>query len=1381
MIVLHRRGTTGEWQQADLVAEQIPEVILKDGEFAIEEREDGSRYVKIGDGHSKFSALPYIDERVETLLANKLAETSEAFDKKLTNVISNQNATTSNLQTYLSTVITAHEKSQTENLLKLKTALEAADNNLFDSLAQHKERSTQAISDIMKQLLDLEANTKKLDSQDQTLNSFINEVNNTLTALINRVADLLDDTISSNNNDHLVLSSTIKRHEDARIEADSEIISTLLMYVTKIYAELADLVDDDILILEKAYAVENTLKARIAEIERNLSNNIVGDLDQLVVEKIFEASKSLTENIEDLRSNTNLKFTSTQKTIDATNTLVKNTKAELTKQISDIDTKVEANKSEADLAIAEITGNLTATNTRVDETNEALELQSKRISNLISLEPGSTTGDAELIDIRSGYNGITHATAGDAVRAVGNDLEALKNSLPDYIPSNAVDGLLYENSQLYLTSKGETVGEPVTITGGGGGGGSISVVKVTNNLASNNLSISKGNDAWIDFTYTSLENGVPTGDGSLSITINNKVIEALAGTVLHDVAKRINVAEYLKAGSNTVKVTCVDQYGSSRSLVYNISVIELKIESSFDSTRIFSDTITFRYKVYGQIEKYAKVLIDGEEFSSIKLSASVSGNETTLTLPKQAHGCHTITAYLVATINDADVRSNILEYEIICTEADNNTAMITSVYKNTEAIHGDLISIPYMIYDPVKINADVELIIYSQVAGELIEVDRLPVAVDRGLQYWSTRKYPVGKNVFTISYTYDLYGTQTTITKAHTITVNALDIDVTAETDSLQLFLSAQGRTNNEQNPAIWSFTPVSASGETGTAITTTFENFNWESNGWVIDDDGDTCLRLNGDARATINFKPFAEDFKLNGKTIEFEFAVRDVNSREATVISCYNRDRGFLATPDTAFMQSAGTKVSCNYKDNERIRVAVSVEHADSLSRFVSIYLDGILSGVQRYATTDNFSQENPVSISLGSSLCGLDVYSIRVYDKALSTAQVLANYIADQADPTTKLKLFTDNDVLDTNGKVSYDRVKALGQLPIITFTGQMPTYKGDKKKKSVRMKFEDPNNPELNFDVLLDQIDVQGTSSQYYVRKNWKVKLPEARPHMPGAIPAKVFCMKVDYAEATGTHNTGSANYVETLYDRNEVILPPQKDDTRVRTTIQGFPCVIFEKTNEDAEPVFSSKANFNYDKDAENAFGFTEDYEDFGVECWEFCNNTSDSCNFAGGIQPDWQEDFEPRYVPESANFERIEELLEIKELAANGKATMTEAQKTELSTLQADCIANFKEMHDWVLSTATYKIVDGSRVPLTPTALTSPVTYGGITYTEDNEEYRLAKFKNEFENYFNLHYSSIYYVFTFFALMTDQRAKNMFLTRWKDEDGVHRWYPYFYD
>ena len=168
------------------------------------------------------------------------------------------------------------------------------------------------------------------------------------------------------------------------------------------------------------------------------------------------------------------------------------------------------------------------------------------------------------------------------------------------------------------------------------------------------------------------------------------------------------------------------------------------------------------------------------------------------------------------------------------------------------------------------------------------------------------------------------------------------------------------------------------------------------------------------------------------------------------------------------------------------------MTVENKDTLSRFVSIYLDGVLSGVKRYVESDMFDQTNAETIKLGSNSCGLDIYSIRVYDKALSAEEILNNYIADTIDTSTKLQLAADNNVLDDNGNISYDAVKSQAKIPIITFTGAMPTYKGDKKKNSVRMKFEDPNNPDLNFDELLEQIDVQGTSSQYYPRRNYKIK-------------------------------------------------------------------------------------------------------------------------------------------------------------------------------------------------------------------------------------------------------------------------------------------------
>lgn len=153
---------------------------------------------------------------------------------------------------------------------------------------------------------------------------------------------------------------------------------------------------------------------------------------------------------------------------------------------------------------------------------------------------------------------------------------------------------------------------------------------------------------------------------------------------------------------------------------------------------------------------------------------------------------------------------------------------------------------------------------------------------------------------------------------------------------------------------------------------------------------------------------------------------------------------------------------------------------------------------------------------------------------------------------------------------------------------------------------------------------------------------------------------------------------------------------------------------------------------NYDKGSEYVFGFTSDYD---VECWEFCNNTSDACNFLGNIPEIWVDDFEARYPEESTD------------------------------------ISRFKVMHDWVVSTR--------QDTATGEDLTEAfIGADGTEYTKDTAEYRLAKFKMEFEDHFNMHYSLIYYVYTFFALMVDQRAKNMFLTYW---GSTGKWYPYFYD
>lgn len=100
-------------------------------------------------------------------------------------------------------------------------------------------------------------------------------------------------------------------------------------------------------------------------------------------------------------------------------------------------TLAEQYKAKFQEAVVETNKNLEAENEKI---KEEIATERARIDNLTKMEEGSTTGDAELADIRVGYGGETYESAGSAVREQCRELYNQLTELKTYITDDLLGG-----------------------------------------------------------------------------------------------------------------------------------------------------------------------------------------------------------------------------------------------------------------------------------------------------------------------------------------------------------------------------------------------------------------------------------------------------------------------------------------------------------------------------------------------------------------------------------------------------------------------------------------------------------------------------------------------------------------------------------------------------------------------------------------------------------------------------------------------------------------------------------------------------------------------------------------------------------------------------
>lgn len=922
--------------------------------------------------------------------------------------------------------------------------------------------------------------------------------------------------------------------------------------------------------------------------------------------------------------------------------------------------------------------------------------------------------------------------------------------------------LVVIEGKLYLAKDGTPLEDSAIELPEGGGGGTSAAITITNKLPSSTLVAASGSEANLVFYFSSTN----LGDGTAYIFVtegnNNRILKGSV-PIENGQDNTIDVSAYIGSGTNIVDIVCSDQYGNEGMLKYTVNVIQLSINTPFNDSQVFTkDTgIPISIKFNGSIKKTLHFEVTHPNFNVKEYTVSeITTDNSSVTYDifkiisdagdSLSHGTYLTKIYTTATTeNGNELISNSYIFDIMFNEG-KTTPLISSVCNITSVTQGEQINIPFTVFHTSNLNPEVTLSIEpSEQDGKTYLPDIR--TINSGIrQTWSTKSYPTGEVTFTISYS--------GVKKSHIVNVTPSIIKQQVRIDNMKFYLSALGKSNESSDHDVW----MGIDSDNNIVSNTEFNNVNWVvgtkkfsttttnddgeeistttqyaiGTGWATDNDGNTALRLSGDARAFIDFKPYAIDPKVNGKTIELIFAIRDVNNRDAVAMSCMSNGVGFTVTSDTTTFTNGSTSAVCNYIDGEKLHITLVIEpqgtDENPNTRLFCAYLNGVMSSAAQYATSEILHQSTPVGITVGSSECSIDLYAIRTYDIALTKEEVRDNFIAESGD----IALSIENDIYNGSSMLLSEVEK---RIPVMRITGALPSLKKDSNKKKggkdfpINVVYTDPLNTDLSFvDTAL--IHVQGTSSENFPRKNWKIEFDNEHQHMPGMIPSDVFCMKTDFAENTGSHNTGNANYVHTFYE--DIKTPPQEQDPRVRTTIAGFPCVIFHRKSSSDAYEFAGRYNFNYEKSSNEAYGLTDEYPN--AESWEFRENKELPCQFLAEIPDDvdaWNGPiFEARYPDGSEDIE------------------------------------SFRVMHEWVLGT--------NQAEATEDELVGPYTdIDGVIHTNDTAEYRLAKFKTEFENYFDLDFMLVYYLYTFVILMVDQRAKNMFMSTWDKQ----KWQPWLYD
>lgn len=731
-------------------------------------------------------------------------------------------------------------------------------------------------------------------------------------------------------------------------------------------------------------------------------------------------------------------------------------------------------------------------------------------------------------------------------------------------------------------------------------------------LSEQTMSVMKGSTG----TFVEFKGHVKSKSGATQIENLTTVIQLTNNGFKQKITKifksedtnRVVLDDYLRTGVNTVSIVCTGQDTNATaraSIIVNVVDLAVALDTPLEKTFQANDTLTATYRVTGAGTKYVEWYLDGVKYKEDDVLNVTVAQQKLIDFLGLSAGVHSLQmrAYIISSgqkfysktvyrefFTDADSLSNpviALAFELAPGE------LIKNQLATSDALQFTPFNLQYAVYDPTGVYNDVE---FSSSQG--VSVQR---AQNNKVYQYTFTPYSYGELDLRVS----LKGS----TRVVKVTVQKSDAAMNEATSGLVLKLSAVGRSNSEVAKDTWEFKGIKSK----------FKKFAWNTNsGW----DGNNLIIRNG-AQVEIDFAPFSSDWKSTGGTIEFTFSTSDVLDEDAVICDLTDEHgKLFKLTASSVQMSSSGSSIlETRFKANEEHKIAILVQKLNSGltdKSLVMVMVDGILCGVTNYANSDTFQSSKKIVIGNPQGKVTTFLKTVRVYNRQLAEEEELANTAVDSGDV---LAVYNRNDIYQ-EGTEEFSLEKVQSKIPTMVFVGAIDELmnKEDKKFKiKADVYYTNLQAPEFSFTAKQIDMTLQGTSSLTFPRKNFKIKLkggtvtladgtvaPKGKyAFKPRAQAVSTYCLKADFAESSGTHNTGIARIINSaLYNASQdgkfywrtkaqEAAKANDYDYDVRTAIDGFPIVCFYKKTDDSPLQYLGQYNFNNDKSTESVFGFRD--------------------------------------------------------------------------------------------------------------------------------------------------------------------------------------------